>query len=154
MRIIFIKEIRKLIKALKTNRKRILKQFSKYFLVAGLGTIINLTILYTLTKHAGFNYLISEVFAFFAAVTSNFFLNKTWTFNEKIKKNIFRKYEKFLFVGIFALSINLIFLYLFTNFFGIYYLASQVLATSGSFLFNFSGNKFWTFSKANTNKNI
>ena len=127
------------------------KLFSRDFMMfsfAGIvGTILNLSILYFMTEVFGIYYLISAVFSFSVAMTSNFFMNKILTFREKMTLNIGRKYLQFVSVSLVALLVNLTFLFIFTDIFGIYYLISQAMAIVITALINFFGNKIWTFSK-------
>lgn len=127
---------------------KLTKEFFKFALVGLAGTIINLAILYLLTELFGIYYIVSAIFGFIVAVTSNFILNKIWTFNEDIRENAFSKYGKFFIVSIIGLIVNLIFLYIFTEYFGIYYLISQVLAIGLALFVNFFGNKIWTFKNS------
>ncbi len=124
-----------------------IKQFVKFAIVGGIGTIINIIILFLLTEKFGVYYLVSAIFAFGVAMTINFILNKLWTFGERMKINLGRKYLQFSLVSIAALGVNLLFLYLFTEIWGIYYLISQVFAIGISLIINFFGNKLWTFSR-------
>lgn len=124
-----------------------IKEFFKFSIVGFFGTVINLAILYFLTEFAGVYYLLSAFFAFLIAVINNFFLNKIWTFKEKINYKPIRKFGQFLFISIIALLVNLAFLYVFTDLFGIYYMFSQLFAIVLSLFVNFIGNKFWTFRK-------
>src|SRR3989338_2482335 len=64
-------------------RRKAVDEFVKFGLVGTFGAIINLSILYSFTEFLGIYYVISAIFAFAVAVTSNFFLNKIWTFKEK-----------------------------------------------------------------------
>jgi len=123
------------------------KEFFKYLFVGFLGTLVNLFFFFMFTSLFRIFYLVSAVFSFFVAVTFNYFLNKTWTFREEIDYKIFIKWGKFLSVSVVGLGINLFFLYLFTEIFGIYYLVSQIFAIVFTTFWNFLGNKFWTFRK-------
>ncbi|MEX0920395.1 MAG: glycosyltransferase family 2 protein [Candidatus Pacearchaeota archaeon] len=127
------------------HRRNVLGEFFKFALVGISGIFVNLVVLYYLTEYIGFWYMVSAVFAFILATTTNFLLNKIWTFKEKIRLEIGRKYLQFGLVSVSALAINLVFLYLFTELLGIYYLVSQVLAIGIAFFVNFIGNKIWTF---------
>ena len=128
-------------------RRKVIDEFFKFGLVGFLGTLINLLILYVFTEFVGIYYLVSAIIAFFVAMTSNFILNKIWTFKEPIKLNVGKKYLQFSLVSVVALFVNLFFLYVFTEFLGIYYLISQVLAIGVSLIINFLGNKIWTFKR-------
>ena len=129
------------------HKKNVVNEFVKFVVVGGVGTIINISILYLLTEKAGVYYLISAIFSFIIAMSSNFILNKIWTFKENIKLGIWKKYLQFGFVSMLALSVNLLFLYIFTEVLGIYYILSQILAIGMALMINFLGNKIWTFSK-------
>lgn len=124
-----------------------IKEFFKFACVGLIGTFVNILILYLLTEKLGIYYLFSAVIAFVIAMTNNFIWNKMWTFGEEIKLNIGEKYLKFSLVSIAALIVNLFFLYIFTEIFGIYYIISQALAIGISLVINFFGNKIWTFKK-------
>lgn len=121
------------------------KQFIRFSFVGLIGTFINLAILYLFTEIIGFYYLFSAIIAFIVAMTNNFLWNKLWTFGEGIKIDILKKYLKFSLISISALAVNLFFLYLFTEIFGVYYIISQMLAIAISLTINFAGNKLWTF---------
>jgi dolichol-phosphate mannosyltransferase len=128
-------------------KKNIIKEFVKFGIVGGIGTLINIVILYLLTEKAGVYYLISAIFSFFVAMSSNFILNKIWTFKEGVNLGIGKKYLQFGLVSVSALLVNLFFLYIFTEVLGIYYIISQILAIGIALIINFLGNKIWTFSK-------
>ncbi len=128
-------------------KKNVITEFFKFALVGLIGTVINLLILYFLTEFFGIYYLFSAVVAFIVAASNNFILNKIWTFKEKIRDKILSKYVKFFSISITALLVNLFFLYIFTEFLGIYYMISQIIAIGIALIINFLGNKIWTFSK-------
>lgn len=123
------------------------KEFLKFAFVGLIGTLINIAILYLLTEKIGVYYMFSAIISFIVAMSSNFFLNKIWTFEEKIGFKIGGKYIKFALVSVTALLVNLFFLYVFTEVWDIYYIFSQVLAIGVALIINFIGNKIWTFRK-------
>ena len=119
----------------------------KFVVVGAIGTIINLLVLYILTDKLGVYYLLSAIISFLIAMTSNFILNKIWTFEERFRTKVNTRYLKFATVSLMALAVNLLFLYFFTEIIGMYYLFSQVLAIALALVINFIGNKLWTFKK-------
>jgi dolichol-phosphate mannosyltransferase len=128
-------------------KRNVAKEFFKFAFVGGIGTLVNIAILYLLTEKVGIYYLVSAIFSFVVAMTSNFFLNKIWTFKENLMSSIKSKYLQFSLVSVTALLVNLLFLYVFTEIFRIYYIISQILAIGIALIINFLGNKIWTFSK-------
>lgn len=121
------------------------KQFLKFGIIGTLNTLINLAVLYVLTSVFGLYYMLSAVLAFLIANLNSFLWNKKWTFREKIKHRFTIKYIKFLSISLVSLFVNLAFLYIFTEFFKVYYLVSQIIAIGISLIINFLGNKRWTF---------
>ena len=128
-------------------KKEVVFQFFKFAFVGLIGTFVNIFILYILTEYFNIFYIMSAFCAFLVAVTTNFIFDKIWTFNEKIYERIAKEYSTFFFVSLSALSVNIFFLYVFTEFLGIYYIISQIMAIGISLMINFIGNKIWTFHK-------
>ena len=58
------------------------------------------------------------------------------------------KVIRFIIAGGSSFSVNIFFLYIFTEFFGLWYIFSATLAFMLSFLVGFSLNKFWTFAES------
>ena len=83
------------------------------------------------------------------AVVNNYSLNKVWTFKENLNYKIKRKFLQFLTISVISLGFNLIILFILTEFFGVYYLISQVFAIVLSLGINYMGNKIWTFKNGN-----
>jgi len=124
-----------------------IEQFLKFCVVGSLGTITNLLILYGLTEFANIWYIFSAVVAFVIAATQNFILNKIWTFKDRRNGKAFvaKQWTKFFTISILSLGINLIVLYTLVEFFGVWYIFAQILATLVALSVNFLGNKTWTF---------
>lgn len=70
-------------------------------------------------------------------------------FKNQIEKN--KQFFKFIFSGGASALTTLALLYIFTNFFHIWYLASSIIAFSLAIILNFSLQKFWAF-KGNQKK--
>lgn len=130
-----------------TYKGEVVLQFAKFSLVGLVGTFINIFILYIFTERFKIYYLISAIFAFIFAVISNFILNKIWTFSEKIYERLVEEFISFFVVSLSAFVVNIFFLYIFTEFFHIYYIISQIVSIGISLMINFIGNKIWTFHK-------
>lgn len=125
--------------------KQFIKQGIRFAIVGGIGTFVNLSILYILTDIYGILYLISEAIAFIVAVIHNYFWNKSFTFEEDIKEKVIGKAMKFSIICILALIVNLMVLFILVEYFRIFYLYAEVGAIGIAFFVNFLGNRFWTF---------
>lgn len=120
-------------------------EFIKFGLVGVINTIIHLLVLYILTEYFNIYYVLSSFIGFVVAVTNSFLLNTAWTFKKEIKEKFHFRYAKFFTVSTIAAIINLSLLYLITEFIGLWYILSQIVATGFSLAINFIGNKFWTY---------
>jgi putative flippase GtrA len=122
-------------------------EFIRFSIVGIVNTLVNLAVLFILTEFFGVYYIISAIFAFLAAVTNSFILNKIWTFKYKSKKDIHIRYFQFLIVSIIAFIVNMLILYVFTEYFNFYYMLSQIIGVACNLIINFLGNKLWTFKR-------
>jgi len=125
--------------------KAFINQGIRFAVVGGIGTLVNLSLLYILTDIYGILYLISETFAFIVSVIHNYLWNKSFTFEEDIKEKVIGKAMKFTIICIIALVVNLTVLFILVEFFGIFYLLAEIGAICVAFFVNFFGNRFWTF---------
>ena len=125
--------------------KAFIIQGIRFAVVGGVGTLVNLSLLYILTDIYGLLYLISEAIAFTVSVIHNYFWNKSFTFEEDIKEKVIGKSVRFTIICIIALIVNLTVLFILVEFFGIFFLLAEVFAICVAFSVNFFGNRFWTF---------
>ena len=118
----------------------------KYYLVGTSGVLVNLGILYALTEFAGVWYLLSSSIAIYISITTNFLLNKIWTFRDTmIKQGAFLTYGKFVSVSLVGLLIQLGFNYLFVEELKLYYLLAALISIIIASSTNFALNRRWTF---------
>ena len=142
---VYFKTRKYLLKKIPILRREWVRQFIKANLFGGVGTIINLVVLFTFTEFLGIFYLISGGVGFILGSTANYFINKKWVFREDIKHKVYTKYFKYIIISILALMINLGMLFIFTEFVKIYYLLSQIIAGIFAFSVRFTISKFWIF---------
>ena len=118
----------------------------KYYLVGASGVLVNLGILYTLTEFAGLWYLLSSSIAIYVSITTNFVLNKVWTFRDTtIKQEAFLMYGKFVSVSLVGMLIQLGFNYIFVEELKLYYLLAALISIIIASSTNFVLNRRWTF---------
>lgn len=124
------------------------KQFIKFCIVGGIGTIVNLAILYAMVEFLKISYIFGATIAFVVAVINNYILNKLWTFKDKRtgKTFITKQWIKFLSISVISLGANLAALYLLVEFLNLWYIFAQIIAILASLGINFIGNKKWTFT--------
>jgi putative flippase GtrA len=118
-------------------------QILKFLTVGGSSAIIDFCILYLLTDHANFHYLISATIAFIVAGMYNYLLNRNWTFkaNGSQKKQL----PIFLVMGGIGLLLNNFILFVSVDIFGLWYIYGKVIAAGLVTFWNFFINKYFTF---------
>ena len=122
------------------------KHAFKYYLVGTSGILVNLGILFVLTEFVGLWYLLSSTIAIYASITSNFLLNKTWTFRDTaIKQHSFLMYGKFIGVSLVGMGIQLGFNYIFVEKLSVYYLLAALMSIMIASSVNFVLNRRLTF---------
>ncbi len=117
------------------------KHAFQYYLVGASGVLVNLGLLYSLKEYVGLWYLLSSAIAIYLSMTTNFVLNKTWTFKGSMvdQRTIFM-YGKFIGISLVGMLIQLGFNYLLVDKFSMYYilaaLISIVIASGVNFILN------------------
>ncbi len=128
-----------------------LRQFVKFAIVGGSGTLVNLgvfsLIIYLYVKAAGTRPLIVEQIAsgvaFCVAVVSNYYFNRRWTFRHT--GPVMVHFGRFFIVSCVGLGLNVFFYTALHSWAGIGEHLSQFLAIGCVMPFNFLGSKFWAF---------
>jgi putative flippase GtrA len=139
---------------LRRRLKRSGKQFVKFALVGGLGTLINLAVLrlsllaWELTAQTTplSVEILASALAFLVAVVSNFLLNRWWTFRSTGPAHL--EFGKFLTVSLAGLGLNTVAFSFFRAHLELPVMLSQLLAIGCVLPFNFLLNKFWSFRHA------
>ncbi|MBQ3718512.1 MAG: glycosyltransferase [Methanomicrobium sp.] len=128
------------------------KKLLKFGCVGLSGIFVNTGILYILTEYAGLYYLLSSLFAIEASIITNFLLNDSWTFNEKVNSRIAEKWKRFVsfeVISVLGVAINMGVLYTLTEFAGIWYILSNIVGILVAFAWNFYVNRHVTWKENN-----
>jgi putative flippase GtrA len=120
------------------------EQLAKFCAVGAVGYAINLGI-YTSLLGAGLHYLVAATGSFLVAVSSNYLLNRWWTFRDR-RAGVAAQGVRFLAVSLASLGANLLVLHLLVTL-GIGKLVAQALAIVVVTPLNFVGNKLWSFRR-------
>lgn len=121
------------------------EKIGKFCFVGLSGVLVNVGSLYLFTEYIGLYYIISSLVAIEISILSNFLLNDYWTFKlkdkaDKYTQNRFKRFFSFQCISIVGLIINIGILYFLTNFFGIYYLVSNLIGIVIVFFWNYLMN--------------
>lgn len=120
--------------------------FFKYCLVGAAATVVDYSLLYSLTEFAGLWYLWSATFAFIGGATTNYLLNRLWTF-KNTDKRIARQVVTFLIIAGVGIVLNNTILAVGVEVFGLWYMLAKVISTAITLIWNFFGHKYVTFKK-------
>lgn len=121
-------------------------QFVKYFFASGLALFVDVSSLFVLTEFCKLYYILSATIAFMLGIAITYILSKKYIFSKTKIKNQSKEFFIFLIIGIIGLILNNIFLYLFTEYFDIYYMLSKCMVIIITYLWNFFARKYFIFS--------
>ena len=122
------------------------KHAAKYYAVGASGVLVNLGLLFYLTEYVGLWYFLSYTIAISVSITSNFLLNKIWTFRESINsQRTLVMYAKFVSVSILGMAIQLGSVYLLVESMSVYYMLAALISICIAGAINFMINRRWTF---------
>ena len=125
---------------------RFAKQAAKYYAVGASGVLVNLGLLFYLTEYVGLWYFLSYTLAISASITSNFVLNKFWTFRDSINsQRTIVMYVKFASVSFLGMAIQLGSVYFLVESLSVYYMLAALISISIAGAINFIINRSWTF---------
>lgn len=135
-------------------RKPWLSKYIKFSAIGALGALINSIVLWTASEVFSVHYLLAAVLAFCVASTSNYSLNRRWTYRSN--RGVSKQYSQFLLVSVNGLMLNLVLLSSIVEGVmpvigigqdkaGLYLVFANLVAIFIVSLFNFFANSLWTF---------
>ena len=125
-----------------------LSKAARFFTVGASGLVINFLVSFLLSNGAlaNFWYVQATAIGIAVSITTNFLLNKIWTFEDKRFSVLYtlKQYGLFLIFSSLGISIQLTLVYLMVES-GIPYNLSLICAVAAASISNFILNKKWTF---------
>ena len=125
-----------------------LRLFLRYCLVGGTATVVDFALLFGLTEFLGLWYLASATAAFIGGATTNYILNRFWTFNNADKR-IGRQAGLFIIIAAIGILLNNGILAVGVEIFGLWYMLAKVISSAITLIWNFIGHKYITFRPVN-----
>ena len=116
----------------------------KFIIVGFFGLFIDFGLTVICKEKLSLNRYLSNSIGFLLAVSSNYFLNRVWTFGSK-NPEIIVEFSSFFFVSIIGLLINNSILWLIHNKMGINFYLAKFGAILVTTFWNFFANYFFTF---------
>jgi len=134
----------------KRTSVRFLSKAARFFTVGASGVLVNIIVsMFFETEIINFWYLHANVVGILVSMTSNFFLNKIWTFEDKIftfKRTSFQ-YGKFIFFSSLGAIVQLSMVFYLVEEHGFWYPLALILGVMIAAMSNFILNKKWTFNE-------
>jgi putative flippase GtrA len=121
-----------------------IEQFIRFCVVGVSGTIIDFGTTFLLKEKAHINKYIANSTGFTLAATSNYILNRVWSF-ENHNPAIGKQYLLFMVISVMGLLINNLMIFLLTKKWNANFYLSKVAATGLVMIWNFLMNFFFTF---------
>ena len=125
--------------------KAFLLKFLKFCVVGFSGTAIDFGLTWLCKEIFKIPKFLANAVGFVVAATSNYILNRIWTWGST-SDQVGVEYAKFFTVSLIGLGLNTLILYIFNEKFKLNFYVSKVIATGVVMLWNFFANNFFTFA--------
>jgi dolichol-phosphate mannosyltransferase len=126
------------------HRRSLPHQFVRFAAVGASGYVLNLAV-FALSVHGlDVHYRVAAVLGFLVAVTSNFLLNRHWTFVGHAGRRSHQA-MRFLVVSVAAFLLGLVLLSVLVGGFGLPSVLAQAISIVAATPLSFVANRLWTF---------
>ena len=125
--------------------KAFLTRFLKFCVVGFSGTAIDFGLTWLCKEVFKIPKFLANAIGFVVAATSNYILNRIWTWGST-SEQVGVEYAKFFTVSLIGLGLNTLILYIFNEKIKFNFYVSKVIATGVVMLWNFFANNFFTFA--------
>ena len=131
---------------MKINSKK-LEEFIKFAIVGGSGVVVNMGLLFILTRFLSVRLEIASPIAIEVSILTNFTLNNLWTFKKRNTHVPFwtRLFRYHLVTGL-AGIVNYLVLLLLVNSFGLHDMISNLIGILIGTIITYSLNSLWTWN--------
>ena len=125
-----------------------ISKFLKFCIVGSSGMVIDFGITWLLKERVKINKYFANSTGFILAASSNYYLNRTWTFHDH-NPEIAIQYISFIIISLFGLALNNLIIYILNDRFKYNFYLSKLFAIAVVTIWNFVMNFLITFSEAN-----
>lgn len=116
-------------------------QFFRYIFVGGFAAVINIGSLYIFKEYMHFYYLVANTAGFILGLIINYILSKWFVFTKEDDMNSIVEFTIYAIIGVIGLGLDILFVWLFTDKFKLYYMISKIISTALVFIWNFFARK-------------
>ena len=125
--------------------RELLMKFLKFSVVGFSGMFVNFGITYICKELLRWNKYVSNIIGFVVAATTNYFLNRLWTF-QSANPQIGTEYAKYFAISLVGLGIDTLTVWLLNDKLKCNFYLSKVFAVGAATLWNFFANLLFTFA--------
>jgi putative flippase GtrA len=120
-------------------------KFLKFCVVGVTGTVVDFGLTWICKEKFKIPKFVANAIGFVVAATSNYFLNRWWTWGST-NSQVGVEYTKFFAVSLIGLGLNTLILYILHEKMKVNFWVSKVFATGVVMIWNFLANNFFTFA--------
>ena len=120
-------------------------KFLKFGVVGLSGVFVNFGVTWFFKEICKLNKYVSNILGFVFAATTNYLLNRWWTF-QSANPQVGTEYAKYFLISVIGLGIDTLTVYLLNGKLKWNFYLSKVFAVGASTLWNFFGNLLFTFA--------
>ena len=120
-------------------------KFLKFSAVGASGVIVNFGVTWFFKEVCKLNKYLSNILGFIFAATTNYLLNRWWTFQSS-NPQVGTEYAKYFLISVVGLGIDTLTVYLLNGKLKWNFYLSKVFAIGAATLWNFFGNLLFTFA--------
>ena len=120
-------------------------KFLKFSAVGASGVIVNFGVTWLFKEICKLNKYFSNILVFIFAATTNYLLNRWWTF-QSTNPQVGAEYAKYFLISLVGLGIDTLTVYLLHGKLKWNFYLSKVFAVGAATLWNFFGNLLFTFA--------
>lgn len=125
--------------------KVFLLKFIKFCIVGFSGVFVDFGVTYFFKEVVKLQKYFANAIGFTCAATTNYILNRSWTFNSQ-NPHIVQEFSRFFIIALIGLAINSAIIWLMNEKFKVNFYLSKLVATIIVTLWNFLINAYFTFS--------
>ena len=120
-------------------------KFLKFGVVGFSGVFVNFGVTWLFKEILKLNKYVSNIIGFIVAATTNYLLNRWWTF-QSTNPQVGTEYAKYFLISLVGLGIDTLTVYVLNGKLKWNFYLSKVFAVGASTLWNFFGNLLFTFA--------
>lgn len=119
-------------------------KFIKFCFVGASGVVVDFSVTYLLKDRAGWNKYVANSLGFLCAASSNWILNRLWTFQDT-NPEVLVQYSKFVAISLIGLGLNNLVVFLLHSRMSWGFYTAKIGAVLAVTLWNFTANYLYTF---------